>query len=61
MRKNKKIVLVLILLFPTILSLGSFITIAKATSDIPEEDPKNDWHWGVNVGDLLSLSTMREI
>ncbi len=53
MRRNKIITLILILLFPTILSLGSFITNVKAGPVIPENDPRNDWHWGVDVGDKL--------
>ena len=53
MRKNKIIILILILIFPTILSLGTFITDVRAGPEIPENDPKNDWHWGVDVGDKL--------
>lgn len=53
MRRNKVITLILILIFPTILSLGSFVTNTRAGPEIPEDDPKNNWHWGVDVGDKL--------
>ena len=53
MRRNKIITLILILLFPTILSLGSFVTNTRAGPAIPEDDPMNNWRWGIDVGDKL--------
>ena len=57
MRKNKTKLLIILLLLPTIMSLGSFITNARAGPDIPEDNPNNSWHWGVDEGDMLILET----
>ena len=57
MRKNKTKLLILLLLFPMVLSLGLFITNVKGVSNIPEPSPKNSWHWGVDVGDTFMFES----
>ena len=53
-RKNKSIILILVILFQSALILGSLLISAKAVEYIPTgPDPNNNWHWGVDVGDLI--------
>jgi len=53
--KNRiRILIILILLFPTALVLTSFITSVRAGPTIPvEPHPRNSWHWGVDEGDII--------
>ncbi|MFX1569986.1 MAG: hypothetical protein ACFFCV_16650 [Promethearchaeota archaeon] len=57
MRKTKSKMLILLLLFPMILSLGLFATDIKGGSTIPEPSPDNSWHWGVDAGDMIIMET----
>ena len=41
------------LLFPTIALFGSVISRVNAGPMVPEPDPKNGWHWGVDEGDIM--------
>ncbi|MFX0028003.1 MAG: hypothetical protein ACFE8B_02245 [Candidatus Hermodarchaeota archaeon] len=57
MRTTKTKILILLLLFPMILSLGASITNVEGRSTIPAPDPRNSWHWGVNVGDMIMFES----
>jgi hypothetical protein len=57
LRRNKRIFLMFLILFPPIMMLSTFITNAYGGPYIPESDPKNGWHWDVNVGDQLYFET----
>lgn len=50
---KKQVILILMLLLPTIALFGSVISRVNAGPMVPEPDPKNGWHWGVDEGDIL--------
>ncbi|MBY9006266.1 MAG: hypothetical protein KGD63_05875 [Candidatus Lokiarchaeota archaeon] len=53
LKNFKQNTLVLLLIIPTILAIGSFIPNVQAGPSVPEEHPNNEWHWDVDVEDLL--------
>ncbi|MFW9820441.1 MAG: hypothetical protein ACFFE5_12590 [Candidatus Thorarchaeota archaeon] len=57
LRKNKRVFILLLILFPTQLMLSTFVTNVNAGPYVPESDPKNGWHWDVDVGDQLYFET----
>ncbi|MBD3256556.1 MAG: hypothetical protein GF383_15785 [Candidatus Lokiarchaeota archaeon] len=55
-KHTKRILLIFLLAFPTALLFGFLLTNAHAESYIPEhadDKPKNNWHWGVDEGDII--------
>ncbi len=54
LRKIKCLTLIIAIIIPMMMVFSSFITNAKADTDIPVDNySDNGWHWGVDVGDLL--------
>jgi hypothetical protein len=56
-KRERPIILILLILFPTLLILSSFSLNTKAAEYIPESDPNNGWHWDITVGDQLYYET----
>ncbi|MFX0028004.1 MAG: hypothetical protein ACFE8B_02250 [Candidatus Hermodarchaeota archaeon] len=57
LKRNKPLILIFLILFPTLLIISSFSLNGKAGPAIPEPDPENGWHWDVNAGDELYYET----
>ncbi|MFW9822492.1 MAG: hypothetical protein ACFFE4_06135 [Candidatus Thorarchaeota archaeon] len=53
LKRDKRILLIFLILFPMIMILGSFIINAKGGPFIPEPHADNEWHWDVDVGDQM--------
>ncbi|MFX1278430.1 MAG: hypothetical protein ACFFA3_03385 [Promethearchaeota archaeon] len=56
-KREKPLVLILLILIPTLMILSSFSLNAKAIEYVPEPDPNNGWHWDINIGDQLYYET----
>jgi hypothetical protein len=52
-RRNKRSLLLFLILFPTVLMLSTFIAKTQAGPYVPESNPNNRWHWEVDAGDQL--------
>ncbi|MFW9942464.1 MAG: hypothetical protein ACFFFT_15605, partial [Candidatus Thorarchaeota archaeon] len=52
-KSKRPLVLISLMIFPMVIMLCSFSLNAQAGPSIPEPDPKNGWHWDVDVGDQL--------
>ncbi len=52
-KRNRPLVLISLILFPMVIILCSFSLNVQAGPPIPEPDPNNGWHWGVDVGDQI--------
>ncbi|MFX1345406.1 MAG: hypothetical protein ACFFAI_09890 [Promethearchaeota archaeon] len=52
-KSKRPLVLISLMLFPMVIMFCSFSLNAQAGPFIPEPDPKNGWHWDVNVGDRI--------
>ena len=53
--KNKRLFIIFLVLFPTIMILISSATIVRGGPDIPEPHADNGWHWDVDVGNHMYL------
>jgi len=49
-KRNRPLLLILVILFPTILMVTTISLNVQAGPVIPEPDPENGWHWDVDVG-----------
>ena len=53
LKKNKRILLILLILLPTAMILSSLITNVRGGPYVPESHADNGWHWDVDVGDHM--------
>ncbi len=53
LKRDKRILLIFLILFPTVMILGSLIINVRGGPYIPEPHPDNGWHWDVDVGDHM--------
>ncbi|MHA2269918.1 MAG: Loki-CTERM sorting domain-containing protein [Promethearchaeota archaeon] len=53
LKRDKRILLIFLILFPTLMILGSLIINVKGGPYVPESHADNGWHWDVDVGDHM--------
>jgi len=53
LKRDKRILLIFLVLFPTLMILSSLFTNVKGGPYVPESHADNEWHWDVDVGDQM--------
>ena len=52
-KSNLKSLFILLFTLMMALNLNTFLFKVQAGPNVPEQNPKNGWHWGVDVGDQM--------
>jgi hypothetical protein len=52
-KKNRKILLIFSLIFPTIFALNLLLPSVQGGPYVPEDHANNGWHWEIDVGDEI--------
>ena len=53
LKREKRIFLIFIVLFPALMILSSLVTNVRGGPYVPESHADNGWHWDVDVGDHM--------
>ncbi len=53
LKRDKRILLILLISLPTVMILSSLITNVRGGPNVPEPHADNGWHWDVDVGDHM--------